>query len=75
MGGKRPDQYQIDVDEGGATDYKTYPDFPNEAALDRKRVSQNDKLAKGQPIPPTAPNPEAEKARAEWEERQAKKED
>ncbi|HEX7117445.1 MAG TPA: hypothetical protein VF212_01575 [Longimicrobiales bacterium] len=70
MGGKRPDQYRIDYDEAGTTDYKFYPDQPDEARRDAGlygRVMKGSARRK-QPVPAEAPEPTAEKARlAEWE--------
>jgi hypothetical protein len=52
MGGKRPDQHQLDPGEGRATDYK----FRRRAEDDmHKQVDQRS----GQPIPPTVPSPDA----------------
>lgn len=52
MGGKRPDQYQLDPGEGRATDYK----FRRNPADDLEHpISQKG----GQPIKPTIPSPDA----------------
>ncbi|HEX6939943.1 MAG TPA: hypothetical protein VF158_11065 [Longimicrobiales bacterium] len=73
MGGKRPDQYRVDYDEAGATDYKSYPDEPGETRHDYGlygRVMKGNARAK-QPIPPAAPEPHAEHDRlVEWERQQ-----
>lgn len=70
MGGKRPDQYRIDYDEAGATDYKFYPDRPDERTRDSGlygRVMKG-RARKRQPVPPKVPEPEASEDRlAEWE--------
>ncbi|HSJ09718.1 MAG TPA: hypothetical protein VK928_07370 [Longimicrobiales bacterium] len=52
MGGKRPDQYQIDPGEGQATDYK----FTRRPADGLEHTTPDEG---GQPIKPTVPSPDA----------------
>jgi hypothetical protein len=53
MGGKRPDQHQLDPGEGRATDYK-FRRNPAEG-LEHPLTEKG-----GQPIPPKIPSPDAE---------------
>jgi hypothetical protein len=71
---KRPDQYNLDPSEGGATDYKNLPQtgrgnksHVDTAHQDKQRLEENRAGSKGQPFPPDVPAPSVHTKRSDVE--------
>ena len=74
MGGKRPDQYQIDPGEAGATDYKTRDEDQGTHQQDVQKFAQSQTDKRESMIPKGGKNPALEALQAKREEKRAQDE-